>query len=224
MENKPTNPTSDELDQVIAVRLAKLRSMPMDLSRLRAAVGRDIPKPQVAQVRRTMAWISHPLRVAAAFLVVSGLIAAIIFSASPSIALASPQVLAAVHQSMAAMPTVDTMDAATAALRTRWPGSEMQADDDHATMACCVHKIGRKNAACVAMKIDNAAVTMAVAKASEVKIEPSTPFVVRDGVTYRVQSSGDLNMVMTQRQDVWLCVMGKLPIDRLISLTSEMKL
>ena len=224
MENKLTIPEGDELDTAVAVRLAKLRSMPMELSRLQAAIGREIPKPQAPEGRRAMAWLTRPLRIAAAFLVVSGLVAAIIFSASPSTALASPQALAAVHQSMAAMPTVDSMDAATAALRTRWPGSDMQADDDHATMACCVHKSGRKNAACVAMKIDNAAVTMAVAKASEVKIEPSTPSLVRDGVTYRVQSSGDLNMVMTQRHDVWLCVMGKLPIDRLISLTSEMKL
>lgn len=224
MENKPIIHSGDEFDTAVAVRLAKLRSMPMDLSCLRAAIGRDIPKPQAAQVRRTMAWLSHPLRVAAAFLVVSGLIAAIIFSASPSTALASPLVLAAVHQSMAAMPTVDSIDAATAALRSKWPGSELPPEGDAATIACCIQKIGRKNVACVAIKVDNATVTMAVAKASEVKIEPSTPSLVSDSVTYRVQSSGDLNMVMTQRQDVWLCVMGKLPIDRLISLASEMKL
>ena len=223
MENNPTNPTSDELDVAVAARLAKLQSMPMDLSRLQAAVGREIPKPQAASFRRPMAWLSRPLRIAAAFLVVSGLVAAIIFSASPSTALASPQALAAVHQSMATMPAVDGIDAATSALRSKWSGGDMQMGDDHMTMACCVHKIGRKNAACVAMKVDNAAVTMAVAKASDVKIEEGTPSLLREGVTYRVQSSGDLNMVMTQRQDVWLCVMGKLPIDRLITLASEMK-
>ena len=224
MENKLTIPNGDELDQAIAQRLAKIQSMPMELSRLQTLIRREIPKPQAAGVRRMMGWLHRPLRIAAAFLVVSGLLAAILFSASPSAAMASPQALAAVHQSMADMPAVDTIDAATTALRSRWPGNDMPTDADHATMACCVHKIGRKNAACVAMKIDDAAVTMAVAKASDVKIEPSTPSVVRDGVTYRVQSSGDLNMVMSQRQDIWLCVMGKLPIDRLISLASEMKL
>jgi hypothetical protein len=198
--------------------------MPMDLSKLQAAIGREIPKPQPAQIRRPMAWLTRPLRIAAAFLVVSGLIAAIIFSASPSTALASPQALAAVHDSMTSMQAVDSIDAATTALRSKWSGGDMQMGDDHATMACCVHKIGRKNAACVAMKVDNAAVTMAVAKASDVKIEDGTPSLTRDGVTYRVQSSGNLNMVMTQRHDVWLCVMGPLPIDRLIQLASEMKL
>lgn len=221
MEDNPTNPNSDELDQAVAARLAKLQAMPMDLSRLQASIARDIPKPQSAHLRSRL---SRPLRIAAAFLVVSGLVAAIIFSASPSTALASPQALAAVHQSMATMPAVDTLDAATTALRSRWPGGDMQMGDDHMTMACCVHKIGRKNAACVAMKVDNAAVTMAVAKASDVKIDDATPSLTRDGVTYRVQSSGNLNMVMTQRQDVWLCVMGQLPIDRLIKLAGEMKL
>jgi hypothetical protein len=225
MENKPTNPTDDQLDQAVAARLRKLQAMPLDLSKLQSAVGHEIPKPQPAQAPRPIAWFTRPLRIAAAFLLVSGLIAAIIFSASPSTALASPQTLAAMHQSMAAMPAVDSIDAATAALRTKWPAAaDMPPGDDHASMACCIHKIGRKNAALVAMNVDNAAVTMAVAKASDVKIEEAAPSLTRDGVTYRVQSSGDLNMVMTQRQDVWLCVMGKLPIDRLIRLSSEMKL
>lgn len=239
MDNKPTTPNAsdpraagqpaggdagpaNELDQAVAARLAKLRAMPIDLTALQAAVGRKIPR---AQGRRYPGWLAHPLRLAAAFLIVSGLVAAIIFSATPSTALASPEALAAVHQSMVDGPTVDSVEAATAALRAKWPaGGDMPAMGEHGSMACCVHKIGRKNATCVAMKVDQATVTVAVARESDVKIDPATPSVVHGGVTYRVQSADGLNMAMTQRNGLWLCVMGNVPVDRLIDLAAEMKM
>ena len=39
-----------------------------------------------------------------------------------------------------------------------------------------------------------------------------------DGVTYHVQSFNSLNMVMTERNGRWICLIGRVPTERLMEL------
>ena len=49
---------------------------------------------------------------------------------------------------------------------------------------------------------------------------PKSDIVTRAGVAYHVQSSGPLNMVMTERNGRWVCLIGRLPAGRLMDLAS----
>ena len=212
-----TTPENNPLDQAIATRLSRLRSLPVDVSRLQAAIKQQIPS---RTPNRVFAWLNRPMRLAASILLAVSLVTALVVASLPRPVEASPQMLAAMHDQVLAdhdtMSTpVHSMQAAGAALNQQWPSAPaLPKGDGHEIMACCVHDMGRKKAACVLMKVDEVPVTMAVAKASEVHI-PDSATLVRDGVTYYTQSSGTVNMVMTQRKGQWICLMGRLPIDRL---------
>jgi hypothetical protein len=69
-------------------------------------------------------------------------------------------------------------------------------------MACCIKSVQNKRVACVLLKSEGVPVTMAVADAKDVR-SPKSPVVVHSGTRYHVQSSGSLNMVMTEREGRW---------------------
>ncbi len=82
-------------------------------------------------------------------------------------------------------------------------------------MSCCVHEIGRQKMACVALKIDGVPVSMAMADAADITM-PQGKKIERDGVTYFVQSAKGVNMVMTERNGCWACLMGQVPVEKLL--------
>jgi hypothetical protein len=63
---------------------------------------------------------------------------------------------------------------------------------------------------------------MTVANASDMQM-PASSTSVRNGIEYQVQSIGTLNMVMTQRNGRLICLIAKLPIDRLIDLSAGLE-
>jgi hypothetical protein len=219
----------DELDQATANRLARLASFPVDTSKLAASLRQQLPMPQAAQPKRL--WL-RPMRLAAAILIlIGGIIAAIVLS-SGGPALASPDVLAGVHAEMIAgrshgVRKVTTVDAAAAALSQEWPQrpalpdmADMPADQ---VISCSVHEVGRKKMACIALMVNEVPVTMAVADSADIKT-PGGTTLVRGGITYRVQSSGGVNMAMTERNGRWICLMGRLSVDQLVELSSKLRL
>jgi hypothetical protein len=52
---------------------------------------------------------------------------------------------------------------------------------------------------------------------------PPAPQIVRNGTTYRAQSVGRINMVMTERNGRWLCLMGEVPADRLVDVAAQVQ-
>ena len=89
-------------------------------------------------------------------------------------------------------------------------------------MACCMKSVQNKKVACVLMKSEGVPVTMAVADAKDVR-SPESKVVHRDGTAYHVEGIGSLNMVMTERDGRWVCMMGELPEARLITLSSKLQ-
>ncbi len=89
-------------------------------------------------------------------------------------------------------------------------------------MACCMKSIRNKKVVCVLLKGEKEPVTLTVANAADMAM-PESQVTVRDGHAYHVTSSGSLNMVMTQRQGRWVCLIGRLPATRLMALANGLQ-
>ena len=88
-------------------------------------------------------------------------------------------------------------------------------------MACCMKSVKNKKVACVLLKNGGIPVTLTVANAADMRL-PTSPTIQRGGITYHVQTEGALKMVMTERNDRWICLIGELSADKLIELATKL--
>jgi hypothetical protein len=168
-----------------------------------------------------------PLRAVAASVLLVGLLIAFLIATSSRPALASAGEMAAMHDEIISGKTpvvqVDSVDAANKALASQCPGSpaipNMPADH---IMACCMKSVKDKKVACVLLKDQGEPLTLTVASAQDVRT-PACPGVTRRGITYHAQSSGAVNMVMREHEGRWICIIGRVPTDRLMDLADELK-
>jgi hypothetical protein len=118
---------------------------------------------------------------------------------------------------------VASIEEASRMLAKQWPQSPdlPDAPEQH-VMACCMQSVKNKKMACVLLKKEDVPVTMAVARSTDMEM-PSSPTRTRGGVTYHVQSTGRLNMVMTERNERWICLIGEMPQEHLMDLADQLK-
>jgi hypothetical protein len=216
----------EQWQRAVSARLSKLVTMPVDVERLDCAIRAQLVRPATA---RTSVWPRlRPLRaLAAGFLVVGLLVAALVLSTSGGPALASPSQMARLHEDMVSgkVPTmqVDSIGAANKALSSQWPQAPgVPGVPANHVMACCMKSVKDKKVACVLLKRDGVPVTMTVAKDSDMRL-PKSPTVTRNGIPYHVQSSESLNMIMTHRDGRWVCLISKLASDRLMELADQLQ-
>src|SRR5258706_14241624 len=92
----------DPLDRAIAARLAKLRAMPVDTSRLEAAIRAKIPKAPAATVEaqrpRRIRWFSPLRALAASFVLLCSVVAIVLLTSSSGPAMASASEMAQMHR------------------------------------------------------------------------------------------------------------------------------
>jgi hypothetical protein len=212
--------------RAVARRLSKLRTMPVDTSGLEKALQSQLPPQRVASSRRV--WRIGSLRaVAASLIVLSGIVLIVVVSSSSRSAQAEAVQMAQVHEDIVSgrvpVMQVDSIESANRMLSSANPDAPLlpQVPDSH-VMACCMNKMGDKRMACVLLKDSNVPVTLAVARADEMKLHPM-PMELRNGISYRVQHVGSLGMVMTERDGKWLCLIGALPTERLMDVASQVK-
>jgi len=226
MENENFETQDERLDQATAARLAKLRSMPVDTSQLGRLIEAQIPRPAVRSSMRLSHWM-RPFRAIAASLLIFGIIGALLLSTSGGPVVASVTDMAKFHDDLVsgrvAVTHVASVAAANKTLAAQWAQSPQipNMPMDHA-MACCMRSVKNKKVACVLMEDSDGPISMTVANASDMKTPPS-PTVTRGAVTYHVQSVGQLNMVMTERNGRWVCLIAKLPAERLMDLASSLE-
>ena len=212
--------------RAVAGRLSKLRTMPVDTSGMERALATKLPPKNVSSGR--ILWRIGPLRAVAASLIVLGsIVLAVVLSTSSRSAQAEAVQMVQVHEDMVSgkikVMQVDSIESANRMLSSENPDAPSlpQVPDSH-VMACCMNKVGDKRMACVLLKESGVPVTLAVARAEEMKLSP-VPMERRNGVAYRVQRVGALGMVMTERDGKWLCLIGELPNERLMDLASQVK-
>jgi hypothetical protein len=223
MQEENLQNLSEVEDQAISSRLAKLRTMPMDTSRLESALRAKLPQP-----RRPWRILSlRPLQtIAASFLLVVAIFAAVVLSTSGGPVLASAAQMAQMHDDIVSGRTpvmqVSSVVEANRMLDRQSPGAPaLPQMPDHA-MACCMKSVHDKKVACILLKDDQVPITMAVASAADMKL-PAAPVVSRNGIEYRVQSANGLAMVMTEQNGKWLCLIGRCSADRLMDVAAQMR-
>ena len=226
MNSDPEN-YEERLDDATALRLARLRTMPVDTTRLERSLRSRIPLP-ATEPRRPWLLRFRPVRAAAAsLLIIASVVAAVLLTASSGPALASSAQMARMHEDIVSGRTpvvqVESIDAANKALAAQSPDCPAVPNmpKDH-VMACCMKSVKGKRVACVLLKDENVRVSMMVANAADMRV-PTSPTQVRDGVTYHVQSFERLNMVMAERDGRWVCLIGEVPAERLMGLATKLK-
>lgn len=226
MDANKIEPEDTRLDRATSARLAGLRSMPVDTSGLEHLLQSRIPIRPAARSNRPWKWF-RPMRAVAASFILMAALAALLLTTSGGPVLASTNEMVQFHNDLisgrVSVTRVDSMQAANKVLAAQWAQSPQMPSmpDDH-VMACCMRSVKNKKMACVLLKGDGEPVTMTVANASDMQM-PTSPTMTRGGIEYHVQSAGAVNMVMTQREGRWICLIAKLPVDRLMDLASSLQ-
>lgn len=216
-------------DQAVSARLSKLRTMPVETARLERLLNARIA-PAVVATKPTgfrLLFAHRPLRaVAASVLLIAATIAVLAFATSGGPVLASPGQMAQMHEDLVSgrmkVVQVDSVEAANRVLSEQSP--EVPAVPDLPKghdMACCMKSMKGKKLACVLLRREGVPVSLVVAHSRDVRAPAPTG---QDGTAgYRVHSAGRVNVVMTERDDRWVCLMGELPADRLIDLAGQLR-
>ena len=220
------NDDESKWDQAISGRLAKLRTMPMDTSRLERALRAQIPTASQEPSRRM--WLfTRPMRAIAAGIAILLIAGVVLMSTSGGPVMASPTDMARMHEDLVSgrvpVTRVDTIEEANRVLLAEWPSSPGIPDAPQAhVMVCCMKSVKNKQVACVLLKGEDAPITMAVANAADVKVPPSSNAVTHAGATYHVQSSGAINMVSTERNGRLVCLIGQVSPERLMDIATKL--
>ena len=222
------NTNSERVDIAVSARLRKLSTFPVDVSRLERQLQREIPKPQLPERRPLVMRLMRPVTAVAASMTIAVVVAAALLTSSSGEAFASPAPMAQVHRDIVEnrMPVtkVDSIEAASGVLAGQWPGKpELPAAPDAHVMACCMKSIKDKKVACVLLKSEGAPITMSVANASDMRAPAGVKAVTRSGATYHLVSSDGLNMVMTERNGRWVCLISEVASDRLIAVAEKLE-
>jgi hypothetical protein len=226
MESSNPKDEVDRLDAATSARLGKLRAMPVDVSRVERILRVQLP----TQTReRTWIRIRHLRAIAASILILLILGAGFVaISARP--VRASPAEMSAIHRALVSGAgalsepiSIDEANKRLAASAGDHGIVALPVVSDCEVMACCKRSLGRKRMSCAMVERGGARISMVVARAADVRAPRDSSTFTRDGVTYHVQSDDGLNMVMSERNGRWLCVMGEEPTEKLIDVAAAMK-
>jgi hypothetical protein len=229
---------AEALDRATAARLARLRTLPVEMSKLQAAVSSQIPRPSMEREQIGQGdeirwhWTRRMRAAAASVAILIGL--TIAFVAWQGVgggraALASPPHMAALHARLVAgeipVTEVASIEAADEVLASQSAQSPRVPDlPQQHVMACCLNQVDDRVVACLLLKQGDKPVSMMVADAKAMRSPPGGGETIdRDGVRYRVHTCGTITMVMSARHDRWVCVMGELPAADLVDLASTLK-
>jgi hypothetical protein len=212
------------LDRATAALLTRLGTMPVNTTRLDRMIQAAIPRPVAI---RPVLWMGPQRFAIAACLMAAIGLAALLIGTSGGPVMASTAEMAQFHDDLVSgrVPSthVDSMQAANLALAAQWARSPQVPNIPSAhVMACCMRSLKNKKMDCVLLEGDGQPVTMVVANGSDMQM-PASTVVARGGVEYHIDSTGALNMVMTQRHGRLVCLIAKLPVDRLMDLASGLE-
>lgn len=220
----------DEVDAAISAGLRRLGSMPVDTRALEQSLAKHLD-PLANDATRSRSWWAgfvKPRAVAASVALIAVLVTVVMLTTSSGPAYADPAQMATMHRELVSgnpsVKRVSSIEEAEHALKSELPESDSAAGmpADH-VMACCLRRIEGKKIACVLLNDEDVPVSLMVADGGEVKSSRTATTAVRDGLTYQVERSGELNMVMTKKDGRWVCIIGARPVERLIELSSSLR-
>lgn len=220
--------SDDGWDAAVSARLRRLGSSPVDTSNLEQSLAIELEPAHPTTNRAWWAGALRPVRaIAASLVLLASIVTAIMLTASSGPVYAQPAQMAAMHRELVGgkgtMMRVDSVDAAKRALAGQWAHSPGLPElPERQVMACCLRQMDNKKVACVLLNDGGVPVSLMVADGNEVRSGRAST-VTRDGATYEVSASAELNMVMTKRDGRWVCVIGERSVDRLIDLSKGLQ-
>lgn len=216
-EPNPNN-MNEALDRATAQRCSRLRTMPVDTSRLEKLLAGEIPRPAAEHALRISPQI---FRMALAAVVLIGFALAAVMFGRGGEALAAPAQMAQVHYDLIAgkMPAqqVGSMEDLNKFVSAEAPTlpSIPTVPSQH-LMTCCLHQVKDRKVAFVLLQQDGVPVTLAVGRDTDLKMPKNSN---GDHVT----SYEKLNMVMREQNGRFMCVIGEAPAEKLASLLDSLK-
>ena len=217
-----------QLDEATRRRLSRLASRPVDTtgaaSRIRAEIERLRPARQRFSLPGWSGWTRRGVAAAAVLAAAAAL--TFVLSESGSAVYAAPSEMVNLHQDLLAgrVPVVPVADIAEAqrVIGSRWRAAPALPEQwDAHVHACCLRDVQSRQVACLLMNVDGTPVTVVVARTRDFQL-PQGEAVDRGGQRFVVTSRDDIEMVMTQHGDRWVCLMGQTPRERLLSMAEKL--
>lgn len=214
----------EALDRAVSKRLGRLSTVPVDSAALKRRLARQLEAhtDHPAQRRLPVQWLRPTAALAAALLIALGVI--LIQDAATSPAVAAPIELAQLHRQVVAgdaglnVQSVGDLQDANRMIAAQSSGrAELPSAAPAAVQSCCLGSVHGEVVACALMTYHDQPVTLVVADGRDLcSMDGLT--VTRDGRRYMVHEVDGLTMVMTQRDNKWLCVMGEMDAEALLDL------
>ena len=220
---------SNRLDRAMQQRLAKLKTLPVDVSGLERRLTAEMGETSPASNNRYSAVVDRLPRwwrwsgVAAAILITLSLIVALPLTMDTP-AVAHPPHMAKIHHAMVSgeMPVAATDMAALRRLLTMpWDGRQtLEALPDDLVATCCLVNVGTEPM--LGAVIDHAEnrLSVVIAQAQGVRFA-SGEAVVQGDRRYTVHQIQSTNMAMIQVDDRFVCLMGEVPPGMLIEVMEQ---
>lgn len=214
----------DRFDGATARRLAKLGGRAVDTSALEARLDAALmsePGPR-AQGRRR--WLSPLVGLAASLLVVAGVF--FVVSSTGNEVKATVLELSQLHTDIlagrVALTPVGSVEEANAWIaRQNAGGPELPRHlADARVQSCCLADVRGELVAVALLEVDDAMLTLVIAEAPGFAHEMGTVFEI-DGRRYFGHELRGVRMMMANRGDRWLCVMGDADYAKLAELASR---
>lgn len=205
---------NEQLDQATRDRLGKLASMPVDLSRLETKLARQLPPPKqagVARARPIRGW----LRLAAMVALFAGVAAVsyvALFGVGPQTAVAQTMTVAELHEHLLSDRQQDYLapstDAAQHLIDAQLSGERpLPILDGTRVQSCCLVEGNFPLRAALVIEQPAGAITIIIAQGDNFAYSMN-PIDHPSGVNLQTHEHAGIPMVMRNKGDLWMCVMG----------------
>ncbi len=224
-----TQPDNTSLDKATSLRLRQLAAAPVDTTRLETMLQASLAAATAPQAqprhRLTLRHWMRPIVSLAASLALAAVIITGLLLSGQNPVVASPIELTALHSQIVTgqlpVTRVSSMAQARDAIARQWAkGPELPSLQGLEVQSCCLTNVHGKLVAAVLLEVEGKAVTLIVADARDF-VMPHGTVVQRNGRAIVTHQNAGLDMAMTRQGDRWLCVMGDLPVDTLVTLAAN---
>lgn len=221
----------DQLDQATQVRLAKLASMPVDMSHLEKRMADALPpEPRVKPVPH-QATYGGWLRIAAMFVLMAGIAGAsyfAIFGVGPQTAVAQTMTVAELHIQLLNDPQAEFLaqstDEAQDLINAQLTGKlRTPMIDGTRVESCCLVEGDFPLRAALVIKLSEGTATIIIAQGEDFA-HPMNPIDHPTDVHLQGHEHAGLPMVMRNKGDIWMCVMGELDQSDLADIAAAINL
>lgn len=220
----------EQLDQATRDRLAKLGTMPVDLSRLEQQMMDALPPQTEPRLSTHYLHRTGWLRVAAVIALMIGIAGAsyyAFFGVGPQAAVAQTMTVAELHESLLNDPQeaylANSIDQAQSLIDAQLSGKQsLPIVDGTRVESCCLVEGEFPLRAALVVKQPNGTATIIIAQGEDFA-QPMHPIDHPSGIELQGHDHAGMPMVMRNKGDLWMCVMGEVDDAELADVAAGLK-